>query len=302
MPLLLRRNCAIIVLFGLCSVPGSRAESSPSKATDDELRIRGVFDSALPGTERKRSIRFILHPHFGDLRQGDHLRVPFGIRYGVSERLEVTAETEAFFAHGLREAPFFSRAGLSAVHLGSKYQLGELGDSGWATAIGFDFNRPVGSPPPEIGDGLIHIAPYLSFSHRLIAAPDWRVFWSVGYDEVRSTSLPATLRKNQLGEDAGTLSGGFLHERGPLTYTLEVAWSSSRVSRRFDHDVFTIRPGFVWVVPQRYTFGRSGRWLLGAGLRMSEGPDGFDLGVSTKLRVNFNFRALWRKTTNRSQP
>jgi hypothetical protein len=59
--------------------------------------------------------------------------------------------------------------------------------------------------------------------------------------------------------------------------------------------VFTVRPGLVWVVPPRFTFWGKGRWVVGLGLRASEGPDGFDLGASTKLRLNFDFRNLFRK-------
>ena len=282
----------------LCAVAPLLAEMPAGKPTDDELRIRGVFDSALPGTERKNSLRLILHPHFGDLHQRDYLRVPFGLRYGLNDRLELTGEIEGFFAHGIGQAPAFSRAGLSALHLGTKYQFGETWGFGWVTAVGFDFTRPLGNPPGDISDGLKHFAPYLSFSRRLDTAPDWRVFWSIGFNEVRTTALPTNLRENQLGADAGTLSGGFLREHGPVTYTFETTLSSSRLSRKFDHDVITVRPGLVWVVPRRFTFGDGGRWVLGAGLKLSEGPDGFDVGVSTKLRVNFNFRSLWNTPKN----
>lgn len=293
------RSVLASLALGLGLVSEGPAQTVSNKATDDELRIRGIFDSALPGTERKNSLRLIVHPHFGDVHQRDHLRVPFGLRYGLSERLEVTAETEAFFAHGFGHEPAFSRAGFSALHLGAKYQLGKLPATDWDTAIGFDFNRPIGHPPLDVTDGLKHMAPYVSFSRRLVSAPDWRVFWSAGYDEVRTTALPPNPSKNQLGVDAGTLSGGFLRESGSMTYTFEMAWTSSRLSRRFDHDVFTVRPGLVWVVPPRFTFGDNGRWVLGLGLRLSEGPDGFDVGVSTKLRVNFNFRSVWRQSSAR---
>lgn len=288
------RVAAALVTAGLAGP--ARAETSHAIATDDELRIHGVFDSALPGTERRNSLRLILHPHFGDLHQHEHLRIPFGLRYGLSDRLEVTGEMEAFVSHGLKHTAFLGDAGFSAWHVGAKYQLGEIGRTGWIVAVGFDFTRPMGAPPREITDGLKHISPYVSFSRRLESAPAWRVFWSLGHDEIRATSLPLSLRRNELGADASTISGGFLRESGAMTYTFETAWSSSRLGGKFDHNVLTVRPGFVWVVPPRYTFGDGGRWVLGAGLRLSEGPDGFDVGVSTKLRVNFNLRGWWRRT------
>src|SRR4051812_5584256 len=44
--------------------PAPPATARP-KLTDDQLRIRGIFNTSLPGAERKNSLRFIFHPHFG---------------------------------------------------------------------------------------------------------------------------------------------------------------------------------------------------------------------------------------------
>ena len=71
------------------------------KISDDELRIRGVFDTALPGVEKKNRLKLIIHPHFGDLHRRDYLRVPLGVRYGLTQNWEITGEVEAYFAHGL---------------------------------------------------------------------------------------------------------------------------------------------------------------------------------------------------------
>ena len=80
------RRIGCWVFVALTGAATASAAEPPSKATDDELRIRGIFDSALPGTERKNSLRLIVHPHFGDLHARDFLRVPLGLRYGVNER------------------------------------------------------------------------------------------------------------------------------------------------------------------------------------------------------------------------
>ena len=139
------------VILSLCLVPVSRGQTSSHTATDDELRIRGIFNSALPGTEQKHSLRLILHPHFGDVHQRDHLRIPFGLRYGVTERLEVMGETEAYVAHGLGHETAFSDAGFSALHFGTKYQLGKLPRTDWDTAIGLDYTRPMGASSARKG-------------------------------------------------------------------------------------------------------------------------------------------------------
>ena len=55
----------------------------------------------------------------------------------------------------------------------------------------------------------------------------------------------------------------------------------------------SLRPAVVWEIPRRYTFNSRGQWLLGFGLRFTEGPDGFDVGASAKVRVNFDFKRLF---------
>lgn len=268
-----------------------RAAEAP-KATDDDLRIRGIFETALPRTEKRQSIRLILHPHLGDLRERDYLRTAVGFRYGLTDRWETTAEADWYFSHGLKDVAVFREQGFSSVHLGTKYLLGKFGASGWECSIGSDFTRPVGSPPPSVTDGLQHVAPYVALSRQFARWPNWRFFCGVGYDFVTATSIAGQLSKNQLNDDSVSFSGGLLWSRGTTTYTLETSYATMHLTRDSTRDVFTLRPGVVWVVPPAYTLGSKGKWLLGFALRASQGVDGTDLGASAKLRVNFDFRRL----------
>ena len=280
--------CALgVVLAGL---PAARAVDSP--ATDDDLRIRGVFETSLPKTERKHSLRLILHPHLGDFSERDHLRTALGFRYGLNENWEATAEAETFFTHGLKAGGLFSDYGFSGVHLGTKYRLGDVVLPGWDTAVGFDWSRPVSSPPPDVTDGLRHMTSFVTFSRQLEAHPAWRVFFGANYEDVADTEIPGRLRKNQLDADNVGVTGGFLYTHGALTYSLEAGYNTEHPTVDVGKDVFVLRPGLVWVVPERYTFGAKGKWLLGLGLRLGHGRDGYDLGASAKLRVNFDFKRL----------
>ncbi len=279
--------------FGLALL-AARADEPAAKpaATDDDLQIRGVFDSALPRTEKKNSLRLIVHPHLGDLWEESHLRTAVGVRYGLTTRWEVTTEADAYFSHGLRDQGFFQEKGFSGLHLGTKYKLGDPWHLGWETAVGLDWSRPIGAPPPEVTDGLKHVTPFVTFSHQLESHPAWRVFWGVNFEDVSRTSTPGVLGKNQLDDDNLGLSAGFLYERGTITYTLEASYDSEQPLRDLRRDLLMVRPGFVWVVPARYTFGAKGKWLLGFSLKLSHGKDGYDIGAGAKLRVNFDFKRL----------
>ena len=286
----LRTPCLLAVVACVFAHQASPAE--PAKATDDDLRIRGIFESALPGTESKSSLRLIVHPHLGDLRERDYLRTALGFRYGLTRDWEATAETDWYFSHGVKALPFLREYGFSSVHLGSKYRIGEIRASGWDCSVGADFVRPVSAPPPSVTDGLQHVSPYVTFSRSLPRWPDWRVFCGTSYDFVENTDIRGQLSKNQLNDDSIGVSGGLLWARGPMTYTFEGSYATMHPTVDRARDALTLRPGFVWVIPPAYTFGGRGKWLLGFALRVTDGPDGTEVGASAKLRVNFDFNRL----------
>lgn len=277
-------------LGGLAAAPADAPEVS-----DSALRIRGIFDAALPGTERKNSLRLIFHPHLGDLRRRDHLRTPIGLRYGVTRNWELSGEVETYFSHGLQNESFGRNWGLSQLHLGTKYRFDEFRIRGWNLALGLDYTRPLGAPPLEITDGLEHFAPFVTFARPLPARPEIRVFWGVGADLVNRTEVPGALRRNQLGDDSARLSGGLVWRLGAYHYTLEADWATTDgIGGPARGNVVSLRPAVVYTLPESFRLGTSGQWLIGLGLRVTHGPDGMDYGASAKVRVNFDFKGLLR--------
>ena len=279
-----------IFLTGLAHA--AETPSASETPSDDDLRVRGIFNSVLPRTEKKHSLRLIVHPHMGDLTKRDHLRTALGFRYGITTRWEATVEADAFFSHGLKNKKFFEDSGFSTLHLGTKYQLGEIFQLGWETSVGVNFTQPIGSPPIDVTDGLRHISPFISASHQLARAPGWRIFGGVGYDETTQITSRGELDKNELGDDSVNLSTGVLWERGTTTYALEATYATTRFTADVKRGVYALRPSVLWVVPEKYTFHSKGKWLLGVGLRFSHGPDGSEIGLNAKLRVNFDFKRL----------
>ncbi|HWA24964.1 MAG TPA: hypothetical protein VG734_04745, partial [Lacunisphaera sp.] len=58
-----------LVVLAAVSLLSPSIRAADSRATDDDLRIKGVFETALPKTERKSSLRLIVHPHLGDFSE-----------------------------------------------------------------------------------------------------------------------------------------------------------------------------------------------------------------------------------------
>lgn len=275
-------------------VPAAETKPPEQKVSDDELRIQGVFNSALPGVEKKNRLKLIVHPHFGDFHRKDYLRMPVGLRYGLTQNWEITGEVETYFSHGFGDEKFFDRSGFASYHFGTKYRIGTDFWPGWDTGVGMDYITPNGNPPPDVTDGLRHFSYFVTFSRYLETRKDIRIFWGVSTDNVSESGLPVTLDDNELGDDSISLNGGIVWTRGKVVYTFETTYATTRLTGDNERDVITFRPGIVWPLPRRYTFNSKGQWLAGLAPRVSYGPDGVDVGVSAKLRVSFDFKSWWR--------
>ncbi|MDI1319647.1 MAG: hypothetical protein PSW75_05560, partial [bacterium] len=59
---------ALLALNSLPAQESPPAAAREASAADDQAmhKVNGIFDTDLPKTERKGSIRFIVHPHLGD--------------------------------------------------------------------------------------------------------------------------------------------------------------------------------------------------------------------------------------------
>jgi hypothetical protein len=278
----------------------SEPPPAPPKAApampDSNLRVQGVFNSDLPGIERKHFLRLILHPHFGDLTHYDYMRTAVGLRYGYSSRLELSGETDVYFSHGLGDVKFFEETGFDSFRLGAKYHLGGGFWPGWDTGMGARYSFPFSGTPDELTDGFKHFTPYITFARPVPKFPGLRVFWTLGADLLTSTSVHGHHEKNDLTDDSNSVTGGFVWERGAMNYTFETTYATTRlIGHGTDDDVLTIRPGFVWNLPRKYTFNSNGQWQLGLALTLTKGPDGTEIGLGGKVRVSLNFKSMFRR-------
>ncbi len=285
--LLLGLGIACVSVFGhaalTVSPPGT--EMRP-RLGDDELNIDNVFHSHLPTTLEEGGLRISLNPRLGDWQKRDHMRVVTGLRYGMTDRTELSLRAVPYFSHGQGAVPSFDRHGLASLRVGAKVNLGESIFPGCETAAGFDYEFPTGHPPAELTDGLRHFRPYLTFSRRFKARPNLRIFAGVRLDLVEHTTVPGQFAKNALRDSSVGVTGGWVLDRDRWHYTLEVAYDTTRVIGRGSEDVVTIRPGVIWEVPRRGNpLGRS-IWMMGLALNSSFGPGGSSLGASFKVRFN----------------
>lgn len=259
---------------------------TPSILGDDELLIDEVFQSHLPTTLEKDALRLSVHPHLGDYTRKDHLRLSTTLRYGLTENCEISMGSKLFFSHGNGDVRAFDGYGASNLRLGGKMDLGEIFFRGWITAIGVDYEFPVGRPPVELTDGLRHFRPYVTFSHRLESHPDVRLFVGFRFDAVTHTSLQGELGKNAFNSSSTGITGGLVIDRRNWHYTFEASVDTNRLIGHGDADVFTFRPGVLWEIPNRRHPERRSLWMVGVAVKGEYGPGGGSLGASFKLRYS----------------
>jgi len=253
---------------------------------DEELVIEEVFQSHLPATLEKYGFRLSVHPHLGDWQNKDRMRMTTSLRYGLTQNCEISASSNLFFSHGRGAVRAFDDYGAANLQLGAKLNLGQVLFSGWETAAGASYELPVSQPPPELTDGLRHLRPYITFSHRLKSHPAVRVFVGLRLDRVTKTTLPGQFGKNAFRQSSTGITGGWVINRGNLHYTFEASFDSTRLLSRTEEDIYSIRPGVLWEIPTRRNPEILSHWVVGFALNNTFGPGGNSLGASFKLRYS----------------
>ncbi len=283
--LLLTLGCLPLELSAASADP----EAESSEGSDDNLNIRGVFDSALPNTLSKYSFKVSLHPHFGDFQRHDSFRIPLDFRYGMTSRLELSLGAESFVDHGFGNKGWGDDYGYSGWHFGAKYHGRFIRDSKWDQIVGFDYSTPAGKVPVDLTDGLEHFRPFMNFARPIEGEAGSRIFWGLGLDLVKDSGFAGTEGENDLMDDSQSFVIGRVWEREQFNFTLETSVATTRLLGSNERDLVTVKPAIIWKVPTRYTFNSKDNWLLGFGVRTEHGHDGFDVSVSVKLKVNLDF-------------
>lgn len=282
---------AFLVLTSLQAQEAEVAAAKPP-AEDQALRkINGIFDTDLPKTERKGSIRFIVHPHLGDFTSRSYLRIPLGIRWGVNDHVEFTATVEPYIQHGLKHGS--PGNGIGDVQFGGKYQFREWLHPDYDASTGINIRLPVGHPPLDLTDGYNHYAPYLVISRQSPHTAGLTYFVSGTVDFMEKSPVTGTFRKDDPHSSSLLFGTGFVLDRFPYHYTLEAGYQTTSLVGKDNKQFVFVKPGFAWDLPRKLTFNSRGRWLFGFSIKFTEGPDGLRIDTGGKIRGEFSLRRMF---------
>lgn len=290
-------NVRLLVCCVACVVTAARAaetlDTGPSTREAEVRRIEGIFGSDLPTTERKGSVRLIVHPHLGDLTNRDYLRLLTGVRWGMTDHTEFTVGLESYIDHGLKHTS--EGTGLGDVRFETKHSFGEELIPGYESSVGLNLFFPIDHPPVGMTNGHNKYTPYFVTGKRLGSHPGLTVFFETGLDLLEKTSIPGSFERNELHSSSIFLTPGLVYTHYPYHYTLEFTYATTALVGHDNKQAFTVRPGFAWDLPPKLRFHAKGRVTVAVGLHVIFGPDGTSTGGGGKLRAEFGISRWFRR-------
>lgn len=269
---------------------------------DDELLLDQIFQSHLPTTLAAYSLRLSVHPHLGDWDNKDYMRMTTSLRYGLTKNCEISLSSHLYFSHGHGDIPSFDEYGAANLEPGIKFNLGQPVFADWDTAIGGEYEFPIDHPVPQLTDGLRHFRPFVTFSHRLDAHPDRRIFVGFRVNDVTNTSLPGTFGKNAFRQSSMGITGGWVIDHDNLHYTFEASYDTTRLISGAEEDVYSIRPGVIWEIPRLRHRQVISNWMIGVALSDTYGPGGNSVGASVRLRYTSDLKSRFHRNPARPEP
>ncbi|HYP16660.1 MAG TPA: hypothetical protein VEQ65_05565 [Opitutus sp.] len=284
--------------FAALLLGGTRAtaalENVPARAADALAAPRAALasfidnlpdlpDLGLPSFQPSGAVRLSLRPRFGDLLHEDYFRLLIGARVKVSDEIEFNAELGSYVTHGLDD---YVGHGLYQFRYGLKIEKTISDEAGWS--YGFDWVTPLSHPPIEITDGVRHTLPFVTYTRTLVPRYGLVGFATLGADLIDHTSLPENYRENQLRANNLILTLGLAREWRRLNFILRVFDANTAPLSGESENVFGIRPG-VGVPLLRRPDGTARATATFEG-RAIWGPDGFETGVTTSVRVDLRYR------------
>lgn len=253
------------------------------------LRMTDFLDTILPGTLGAKNLTLHFTPKFSDFRDREFVRYPVELRYGATDRLELTGGITPFAPNPINSGRNH-RWGPGEIELGARYDLP------WRllfydkATIGIQNRFPIGKPPIELNDGFTHVVPWLATSRTLRSIPYTTFYTNFSYD--RSVKLthregpPAGVVRRHIAE----IAPGLLYKPGEFGYFIEYRFRHYQLpdSSHLGHE---IQVGTIWDVPLR----RSAAWHLPGKWQIEVGYK-FDAEQGYRHHQGLTARVNWKTT------
>jgi hypothetical protein len=263
--------------------------AAPDSVRERVLRMTEYFDTILPGTLGEHNMTLHFTPKFSDFRDREFVRYPLELRYGATERWEVSTGITPYGPN-----PFNSgrdhRWGPGELKLATRYDWGPLLGFFQDSTFGVETRVPVGKPPVELNDHYTHVKPFVSLARPLLSWPDTTFYANLSYDRSvqlteRAPPPPEVIRRNII-----EAVPGLLFKPAELGYFGEYRFQHIAEPTGW-HLAHEVRFGTIWDVPLARTerWNLPGKWQLELAYKVRH-EEGEKTSQGIAARVN------WRTT------
>jgi hypothetical protein len=259
------------------------------------LQMTDFVDTMLPGTLGEHNMTLHFTPKFSDFRDREFVRYPLELRYGATDRLELTAGVSPFAPNPINSGRDH-RWGPGEARLGGRFDLkGPIFFYDKAT-IGLDNRFPLGKPPVQLNDHYTHVRPWLATSRALRSFHDTTFYTNFSYDRSvkltpREAPPPEVIRRH-----IAEVAPGLLYKPGELGYFTEYRFRHFQEPDSW-HLGHEIQIGTIWDVPLWRTakWKLPGKWQAEVAYRVTtEEGHGLSQGISARV----NWRTTLREVLN----
>lgn len=277
------------LLMPLFAAASEKNPTAVDRMREQVLRMTEFFDTTLPGVLGEHNMTIHVTPKFSDVRDNEFVRLPFEVRYGFSDKLELLGGISPFAPNPFNRGRDY-RWGPGEAKLGARYDIDGAIPFFDDTTLGFEARVPIGKPPTEINDHYTHAKPFVSAARRLRIWPDTTFYANLSYD--RSVNLthrepppPWVMRRNII-----EVAPGLLFKPSELGYFAEYRFRHITEPGEW-HLAHQIHFGTIWDVPlaRSEAWHLPGKWQLELGYKV-EFEEGRDRNHGIAARVN------WRTT------
>lgn len=263
--------------------------SAPALALGNFLdSLPGLVDEGLPSFAPEGDFHLSLRPRFGDLLREDYFRFLVGARLKTNDQLEFSTELGTYFTHGMRDSV---GNGLYQFRVGTRYEFAYNPDSGWS--VGLEFTTPLSRPPYEITDGLRHTVPSVTYTRTVSSKYGLVGFGTLELDLLDHTALRVNYAENQLQANSVILTLGVARQWRRMHVIFRVFDGNTVLMSNRTQNVFGIRPSIG--IPFLRRVNGTPRATATFEGRAIWGPDGFETGVSTRVRLDLKYRPNRKK-------
>lgn len=280
---------AAILLAGAAFAADKPPPSATDRVRERVLRMTEFFDTTLPGVLEEHNMALSVQPKFSDLRDYEYVRLPFELRYGLTDRWELRGGLVPFVPHPFNRGREH-RWGPGEGRLGVRHDIGRSLGFFDDTTVGFETRIPLGHPPIQLNDHYTHLKPFVSAARKLHRWPSTTFYANMAYDRSVDLTHRAPPAEPVERRNIFEVAPGLLFKPSEFGYFAEYRFQHIRNDWGW-HLAHEVQFGTIWDIPLARTekWRLPGKWQLEFAYKVKS-EEGRDRDQGFTARVN------WRTT------